>query len=244
MNMKKIILLALVLVFQVISAQITLTRLNLVPIANNSVLASTELGYPSEIGFKVKNIGSSTTNVWVKCESLLNNNGTNFELCFGEECLDGVSVGQVYPSVAVTLMPNASNGNFDHFLNLNPGTGSPVDFVFRFFQTNQNTQGGAEVGNTVTVTYRYDPNLSVDEISQLEKSGAIIKSTIVKEELVIDVLKKVTVSIFDINGKSVESAELNYGVHTLNASHWSAGIYIVNFTSEEGTISTKKIVKE
>lgn len=245
--MKKIYVFAMALICQIVfSQQITLSRLGGAVIENGSIIAMNQTGYPNgEVGFKVRNTGTTTTNVWVRCQNLVNNDGSDFEFCFGEECLASMILGQVYPSVGVVLAPNATNGNYDHFLNNNTGTGTyPMDFVFKFFQTNQSTQGGAEVGNSIIVTYRYDPTLSVDEVSQLETAGAIIKSTIVKNELVLDVLKNVTVSVFDLNGKVIQNQQLGYGVHSINASNWSNGVYIVNLTSDEGKVSSKKIVKE
>lgn len=245
-KMKKIITLLALLTLQFGFSQITLSRLNFTPIPSGSVIANNQTGYPqAEVGFKVRNTGSTTTNVWVKCEDLINNNGTNFQLCFGEECLPEVAEGITYPSVGVTLAPNGSNGNFDHFLNDNTGSGVyPLDFVFRFYQTNQATQGGAEVGNSITVTYRYDPNLTVDEVNQLEASGVIVKSTLIENELVLDVLKSTSMSVYDLNGKVVYTAELDYGIQTFDFSNISSGVYVINFTNAEGNSSTKKIIKK
>jgi len=243
--MKKIILLGL-FISQFCFSQIEISRYpNGALITSGTVLASNVLNLQSEIGFKVRNIGSTTTNVWVRCQDLVNNNGTQFQLCFGAECLDGVVVGQVYPSVGVVLAPNETNGNFDHFLNNNAGNAVfPLDFVFKFFQTNQATQGGAEVGNSFIVTYRYNPNLSTDEINQLQTSCVIVKSTIVENELVLDVLKSTTMSIYDLNGKMVYNSKLNYGIQTIDVSDFSSGVYVINFTNAEGNSSNKKIIKK
>ncbi len=244
--MKKIIVLGVFLVSQLVVSQISLTTGGQ-PLVDGAVIAKTELGYPAaETMFRVRNNGTATTNVWIECEDLINNSGNNFQLCFGIECLPEVSEGTIYPTTgSVTLAPNASNGAFDHFLNDNPGNGSfPVDFVFRFFQTNQATQGGAEVGNSITVTYRYDPNLTVDELNQLETSGVIVKSTLIENELILDVLKNTSMSVYDLNGKVVYSSELNYGIQTIDFSNISSGVYVINFTSSEGNSSTKKIIKK
>lgn len=244
--MKKIVVLSALLLSQIGLSQITLTTGGQ-PVLDGGVIAKSQLGYPdAEALFRVRNNGTTTTNVWIECEDLLNNTGSDFQLCFGVECLPEVSEGTIYPTTgSVTLAPNASNGNFDHFLNNNAGNGTyPVDFVFRFFQTNQATQGGAEVGNSITVTYRYDPNLTVDEVDQLESSGVIVKSTLIDNELVLDVLKNTSMAVYDLNGKVVYNAELNYGLQTVDFSDISSGVYVINFTNTEGNSSTKKIIKK
>ena len=243
--MKKIILIGVILISQLGFSQISLSS-NGVPVANGAVLAKNQIGYPAaEILFRVRNNGTTTTNVWGKCEDLLNNNGSLFQFCFADVCFSEVAEGTIYPIEGLTLAPNASNGNFDHFLNDNAGNGTyPLDFVFRFFQTNQSTQGGAEVGNSITVTYRYDPNLSNDEINQLQNSGVIIKSTVIENELTLDVLKGAAMTIYDLNGKSVYTKNLEYGIQSINVSDLSSGVYVVSFTNEEGNSSTKKIIKK
>ncbi|MFZ4670501.1 MAG: T9SS type A sorting domain-containing protein [Flavobacterium sp.] len=244
--MKKILILAFFISQFSFAQEITMTRpSDGSPIVNGTVLASNVSGEASEIKFKVKNTGTTTTNVWARCQSLINNDGSNFQFCFGQDCFAEVSQGGVYPSVALTLAPNAANGNFDHFLNNNTGSETfTMDFVFKFFQTNQATQGGAEVGNSITVTYRFDPNLSIDDVNQLQNTGVIIKSTIVNNELTLDVLKASVMSIYDLNGKIVVNSNLDYGIQSIDVSNLSSGIYLVNFTNSEGKSSNKKIVKK
>lgn len=242
--MKKNYVLLLLFVSQLSISQISITSYG-TPVANGAVLVKNQIGYPqAEILFRVRNNGTTTTNVWAKCESLLNNNGSMFQFCFADVCFAEVQQGVVYPIQALTLTPGSSNGNFDHFLNDNSGNGTyPLDFVFKFFQTNQATQGGTEVGNAITFTYRFDPTLSTDEVDQLQTSGVIVKSTVIDTELNLDVLKGTAMTIYDLNGKSVYGANLEYGIQSIDVSNLSAGIYIISFTNEEGITSTKKIIK-
>ena len=242
--MKKNYVLLLLFVSQLSISQISITSYG-VPVTNGAVLAKNQIGYPqAEILFRVRNNGTTTTNVWAKCESLLNNNGSMFQFCFADVCFAEVQQGVVYPIQALTLTPGSSNGNFDHFLNDNSGNGTyPLDFVFKFFQTNQASQGGTEVGNAITFTYRFDPTLSTDEVDQLQTSGVIVKSTVIDTELNLDVLKGTAMTIYDLNGKSVYGANLEYGIQSIDVSNLSAGIYIISFTNEEGITSTKKIIK-
>ena len=74
--MKKIILLALVISQYSVAQVITMTRpSDGSPIVNGTVLASNVTSDASEIKFKVRNTGTTTTNVWARCQSLINNDG-------------------------------------------------------------------------------------------------------------------------------------------------------------------------
>lgn len=222
-------------------AQISLSRHNGTPIIDGQVVAFNTIAFPAaEMDFYVRNLSATTsTNVKISCESLVNNDGTGFELCFGNECLSFVEQGEVYPSTPVVLAPNGINGNFDHFLNTTAGSGIQ-DYVFRFYQINGS---GNEVGNSITMTYRYDVNLSIDDINQLETSGVIVKSTLVANELSLDVLKPSQMTIFDITGKLVNNTNLGYGIQTVDVSNLSSGVYVLKFTSVEGRVSVKKVIK-
>jgi len=242
--MKKILPLVFVFFVSVMHAQIALSRHNGSPIVDGQVVAFNTVVYPAcEMDFYVTNLSSTTsTNVKIACEALINNDGTGFELCFGNECLSYVEQGEIYPSIPVILAPNGRNGDFDHLLNTNAGTGSlPKDFVFRFYQINGT---GNEISNSITMTYRYDSTLSIDDINQLETSGVIVKSTLVNNELSLDVLKPSQMTLYDITGKLVYNKKLEYGVQTVDVSNLSSGVFILKFTSEEGRVSTKKILKK
>ena len=242
--MKKILFLFFSLSVSTIYAQIALSRHNGSPITDGQVVGFNTIAYPAALmNFYVRNLSvTSSTNVKVTCQALLNNDGTGFELCFGNECLSSVEQGETYPSTPVVLAPNGVNGNFDHLLNTTAGSGIyPKDYTFRFYQINGN---GVEVSNSITMTYRFDPNLSVDDVYQLENSGVIVKSTLIKNELLLDVLNKSQMTIYDINGKLVNATKLAYGMQAIDVSNLSSGVFILKFTSEGGNVTTKKIIKQ
>jgi hypothetical protein len=241
--MKKIVLLITLSISALGFSQISLSRHNLTPIVDGQIVAFNSAVYPDSVmDFYVKNNSTTaSTNVKINCVALLNNDGTDFELCFGSDCLSSVEEGMSYPinQPYVTLAPGASSGNEGHFLNTNASTGIfPRDYTFRFYQV------GNPSGNTIDVTYRYDPNLTVDEVNQLETSGVILKSSLIDNQLDLDVLKAAFMVIFDINGKQVLNSKLEYGVQSIDVSNFTSGIYIINFTSEKGTTSKKKFIKK
>lgn len=239
--MKRIFLLASVLVSAVGFSQIVLERHNGTVVNNGQVMAfNTTTAPAAEFDFHVRNTGSAPTNVRINCTTLVNNDGAGFELCFASECLASVEEGTNYPinTPYLTVAPGGTSGNDGHFLNTPFSSITapyPKDYSFRFFQV-----GG---GNTIDVTYRFDPNLSTDDINQLQASGVIVKSTNVKDELVLDVLKSTSMSIFDLNGKLVHASKLNYGIQTVNVSNLMSGIYVISFVNEQGNASSKKFIK-
>ncbi len=221
-------------------SQLTLTRHNLTPISDGQVVAYNTYGLAAEMDFYVKNTGTTTTTVKIRCQSLINNNGSGFELCFGNECLAFVEEGETYPNIPVILGPNETNGNFDHLMNTVAGTGTfPKDYTFKFYQINAS---GAEIGNSITMTYRFDPSLSVAEMNDLQSSGVLIKSTVVDNQLELDVLKGTTMEIYDLTGKKLITKSLAYGIQSVDLSTLPSSVYVIKFTNETGT-SVKKIVK-
>ncbi len=243
-KMKRILLLTSVLVSAVGFSQITLSKHNGTPISSGQVIAFNSTAFPAaELDFHVTNTSTTNSvNVRINCTSLTNNDGTGFELCFANECLSNVEEGNNYPVNLpyLTIAPGMHSGNDGHFLNtpFASSTGTfPKDYSFRFFQA------GNPTGNFIDVTYRFDPSLSIDEISQLQTAGVIVKSTMVQNELVLDVLKSASMAIYDLNGKMVYSTNLNYGIQSVDVSNFSSGVYVINFTNAEGNSATKKFIK-
>ncbi|MEN9336396.1 MAG: hypothetical protein RLZZ500_1383 [Bacteroidota bacterium] len=239
--MKKVLLFVLVAFASQTQAQIAVTRHDNTPISNGQVIAFNTIDYPqAELDFYVKNLSTSSVNVRINCMTLTNNDGAGFELCFANECLSFVEEGNNYPVNLpyLTLAPGGQSGNDGHFLNTLAGAAPfPKDYTFRFFQA------GNPTGNTVDVTYRYDPALSTEDIQQLQESGVLIKATTITNELTLDVLKTSTIEVFDFNGKLVAKQDLPYGIQTLDTTSWNTGVYILQFTDAYGNRASKKIIK-
>lgn len=241
--MKKIVLLLMLFISAFGFSQISLSRHNLTPLVNGQVVVfNTAVSPASELDFFVKNNSTTaSTNVKISCVALLNNDGTGFELCFGPDCISNVEEGMTYPinQPYVTLAPGASSGNEGHFLNTTVGSGVyPKDYSFRFYQV------GNPTGNTIDITYRFDPSLTIDEVNQLETSGVILKSSLVETQLDLDVLKATNMEIYDLNGKQVLTKKLEYGIQSVDVSNFSSGVYLINFVNEKGATSSSKFIKK
>jgi hypothetical protein len=239
--MKKLIYLVVLFTGISLQAQIAVTKHDGTPITDNQILTYNSTDYNlSALEFYVRNNGSSSTRVLIECVSLTNTDGTGFELCFGNQCLSAVSAANSYPDTPVTLAPNATNGNFDHFYNSNPGNGQIMDFVFRFYQVDL---GGNEVSNSITFTYRYNPNLAVNSFSALSSMGVQLASTTMTNNLELTAAKNMQLELIDLAGKTVSTYAIQTGNNQLSVAQLSAGVYIARFTTNEGASGTIKLIK-
>lgn len=239
--MRKVLFILGLLAFTVSNAQVTVTKTDGTPISNGQIFAFNSLEYEEAyFGFLVHNNTSSSIDVRILCESITNATGAGMELCFGNVCLASVSTGNAYPSTAVTIAPGGTNSEFDHFLNSNAGTGGVVDYKFTFYIEDEFGGSAAEI---LTMTYRYDATLATDGFSAANQ-GAMLKSSVVENNLEVKALKNVQLEMFDVNGKSILRENLTSGEHTLDVSNLASGVYIVSFNTENNQKSTAKFIKK
>ncbi len=166
--MKKVLILIISLYSSLSFSQMTMKKLDGTPILNGDVLTYTTLGDqnnitstdPAYLGLKIYNSAAGSINVKMKLISMTNADGNNLQFCIDPICVGTITVGNSYPSSGTSSVPaNGQNGNFDHFVNSNPGNGtSNVDYVLKFYMVNT---FGVEIGNSITFTYRYSPTLGV-----------------------------------------------------------------------------------
>lgn len=194
----------------------------------------------AELGYYVNN-ESTTDEIYMRIEfvSAVNYNGVDMQLCFGL-CYDPIIEGQFYPQGGgvITIQPGENqNTDGDKFLNYNDGGGNLIDYNFRFFQVDG---GGNEIGDDLSFTYRYDPNLSIADQNLV---NAKIASTDVRDVLVVEALEATQLRIFDIQGRLVVSVQLNAGNNTVNVAHLPSQMYLVEMSNDRGANQVTKIVK-
>jgi hypothetical protein len=225
-------------------AQISLSKLDGTPILNGDIVTFTQATDPqSSLNFHVTNNTSSPVLTKILFVSATNYNGTNFQLCYGTECIDNITVGQSYPNPAFELPANGQNGNYDHFLNTNTGDGVnyPMDFVFKVYAVDGT---GAEYGTPITFTYRYDPTLASTSFTNLKSMGVEVTNTSVENNLELITSENISLNLFDINGKKVYSQDLESGNQSIDLSNLSSNVYILNITNAENQQGSIKIVKK
>lgn len=245
--MKKIFLLLSVLFlnFAIAQSPMTVTKIDGTPITDGQIITfdSTVINVAT-LGFYVHNNSNADIDVRIKCLSLTGT-GTGMQLCFGGLCYNNVIAGNSYPAFPVTIAAGQTNTQFDHFYNSNQDTGGATmkDYTFKFYQVNAN---GTEVGNSVTFTYRYNPTLSVNNVTafnQLENMGVNLKSNVLGNTLSIEASKNNLLTIYDLNGKLIKTETLNLGANTVDVSNLNKGMYILNFKNEDGKSASLKAIK-
>ncbi len=191
----------------------------------------------ANLSFYVTNNGGSTINMKIEFVSATNADGSEFELCFGL-CYTGITIGNSYPggSDFIAIDAGATTGPGNHFYNYAAGNGTDVlDYVFRFYETDG---AGNDIGNSLTITYRYDPSLSVND----NKLDVVVSSTVIDGQINVNVQEDLNLAIYDLNGRIVQNQKLEAGQQTVNLSNLSAQMYILHFTNNKGISQVTKVV--
>lgn len=243
--MKNFIASLLILLSVAVSAQMIVKKTDGTVFTNNQVFNITSLVAPANyLGFYVQNTSNADIRVKIKCESITNATGADFELCFGL-CIQSVSAGQRYPSAnnAVTVLANSQTGAGDHLSNNNVGSGTfPMDYVFKFYMVDA---AGAEiVGSSLTITYRYNPSAASVNFNVVESLGIDVTRNVSSDFVLIHAKKQTNVDLIDSTGKILESKTINVGENKYDVSGKAVGIYFLNFISEDGKSGVCKIIKK
>jgi len=243
--MKKISLLfACLLLTTIAFAQFNVTDYDGVQILDGDIRAfNSTVEADATLYFWINN-ESQTDDIFVriKLESITNGDGSSYQFCFATLCIFDVEEGQTYPVSGgpVTIPAGGTNAQFDKFYNENEGDGTnyPMDFVWRFFQVDENDN---EIGESITYTYRFDPNLSVSDFEN--NLGVNLQNTIAENVLNIESINPLVFEIFSLNGQLIQEGQLDSGVNKINTGSFNQGLYFIRFSDNNNTFTQKFVVK-
>jgi hypothetical protein len=210
------------------------------PILDGSVWSFNIYGLGiAELPFYVNN-ESTTEEIYMKIEfvSAVNGDGSGVQLCFGL-CYVDLVFGASYPpgTELVTIQPGENQGfPGDHIANYVDGGGNPIEYVFRFYQSDAN---GTPTGEDLTMTYRYDPNLGVGD----NAPAVALLQNLVTTQLKVRTQERLELSLYDLQGKKVGQFNLNEGDQSVDLTHLSAAMYMAVVQNDAGQQKTFKIVK-
>lgn len=223
-----------------LQAQFTVETDTGTPILDGDIFVFGQTHDPAKLNFHINNTSSSQINMLVECVSMTNTDGSMMEFCITPTCYFDVAAGEFYPHdpyPPVPIQPGGqSNGN-EHFMNKDSGNGTDViDYVFRFYQVND---FGIQIGTSLTMTYRYDPLLSAEEMNKLDIT---VYPTLVQDILTIETGETLNMAIYDLQGRLVKNAELSIGQHQIELSNLSGQMYLVRFENELGASQVTKVI--
>ncbi|MGB1136439.1 MAG: T9SS type A sorting domain-containing protein [Flavobacteriaceae bacterium] len=240
--MKKILILCFIFFSQNSYSQFFVETHSGDPILDGSTWTYGVFGFGvSDLPFYVYN-SSTSEDIYMKIQfvSAVNADGSLAQLCFGL-CYEDLVIGSSYPPGAETVIINpGENQGFpgDKIVNLSDGNGNPVEYVFRFYQVDEN---GNPIGGSddLTMTYRYDPNLAiVDHEPQLA-----LTQNLVVDQLKIMAQERLELDLFTLQGKHVGRYEINQGDQSIDVSALASAMYIMVATNNQGQQKTMKIIK-
>ncbi|MDO5509921.1 MAG: T9SS type A sorting domain-containing protein [Weeksellaceae bacterium] len=242
--MKKISIILSLLVGTFLGAQsmftVTLDNDAQTQIVNNHSFDFNVVGYPeANVGFHVNNITDEPIVMRIYVEEIINDNGSNMELCFGE-CYTGIIDRERYPLESFVGIPAQSNqGNGDHFLLFQePNTNELVEYKFIFER--YSVPDLVLTDDILTVYYRYQANMSVMDA---ERTDAVsVYPTLTRNNLNIKVQENASVTLHDMTGKQLQQLQLNAGTHTLDVSRYGKGNFVLTFQTQSGLKTSKKIM--
>ena len=242
--MKKLSLLAFLFISTIISAQFNVTDYDDVSILDGDTRAfNSTVESNATIYFWINNESQTEDiSVRIKLESITNGDGSSYQFCFATNCIFDVTEGTIYPvnTGPVTIPAGGTNAQFDKFFNENEGDGNnyPMDFVWKFFQVDGDD---VEIGESITFTYRFDPNLSVNEYQN--NLGVTLQNTIAIDFLNVESLNHLNFEILSINGQLINVGELESGLNKITTANLNSGLYFIRFSEGNNSSTLKFVVK-
>ncbi|MFT7072353.1 T9SS type A sorting domain-containing protein [Patiriisocius sp. Uisw_017] len=166
--------------------------------------------------------------------------GSDGEICFGL-CYTVIAVGQTYPfNGSIELLAGATTPDGNHIFHGGPNVDAslPADYVFRFYQTDM--AGTTAIGPELSITYRYDPTLGLEEASLFEYA---ITSTVIRETLEITSQENLQIAIYDLQGRLVKNEMILAGTQQISMGDLATQAYIVQLTNENKVSQTTRVIK-
>lgn len=241
---KKLLFIALILTSYLSQAQFdVIAKRTNTAITDGQTFNFTESGCgyndPCNWQFEVTNTSNQDINVRIVVDSMVNNNGSDLQLCFASVCLNSIALNTAYPSQAAVIPVGTTNSIGNYFWNKYPaGTVSPMSWTFRFqaYDANDN-----EVGTSISMNYNYLGTLSMDgsEIPSLN-----VYPTIVSNELNVSVDEQVSATFYDLTGRIVKEVPSISNDRRIDLTDLSSQIYLVHFLNEENQKTVVKLIKQ
>ena len=190
--------------------------------------------------FIITNLNTTNSiNALVKVESITNSNGDHLTLCF-DLCYYGVTVGNSYPLTGpVAIAPSSTSApHGNHFLNEGFGDDAtnPITYELKFYEVDA---GGNEIGTPITLFYRFNPTLALNDYDQVNFE---LYPNVTTTNFTLKVEENVHIKIYSIQGKLVQENNATIGNNTIDVSKLTSQLYFVEITNQDGKKSVTKLI--
>lgn len=241
--MKKLLLLAgTFFIFLSTQAQFTVETGTGTTINDGDIISFNQVGTPAKLEYYITNTSLGSINMRVQFVSAVNADGSQMQLCITPTCYPDIAIGESYPqdanAMSLPLNPGEKSLAGNHFMNFETGNGTEViDYVFKFYQVDGT---GFPIGNSLTFTYRYDPNMM--GIEEAQKMAISVYPTVIEDMMMVDSNEELEMEVYSLLGSLVKSTELSRGKNQISMSDLASQVYLVRFKNENGDMLTKKII--
>lgn len=232
---------ALCMVAASANAQFTFFDINGLEVTSGAVVSFGQGQVGNPAGYYEFFVSNDTAEaIFMKAELVGTENadGSTFEICFGL-CYTDITVGQKFPnngSVFIDAGTQTPSGN--HLVNTLDND-SPMEFAFRFYQTDQ--AGTTELGNDFFITYRFDPTLGVTDNAFLDFD---MTATLVGDYLETRSPENYTLTIYNKRGRSVKKKRITTQSNRMPVGDLPSGMYFVRVVNDQNASKTIKIIKK
>lgn len=222
-----------------LNAQITIVDGDGNAINDGDVVVRNSLLEADALKFFVTNTTDATIRSTI--EYVSSEDGGNFQVCYGSQCYDPVVVGNSYPPVNVpqVIEAGATTGQGNKMFYNESDNPQLSDHVFRFYQVDEE---GNDIGESLTMTYRYDPTMGLEDISA--QLGITLNATVVTNAISLNSREAATMQIFDVNGRLMQTNDVSAGTQNIDISGLSSQLYLVSFEIANGTKQSIKVLKK
>ena len=228
--------------FFVAQAQFTAAQNDGTPITDGSIFTYNQTGDENALlTFNITNTGSESITMKLEYVSMSNGDGTGTYLCLFGICLPpgGISPGNIYAGNDNVIAPGATSTTDNHFYNtyVGDGTNYPVEYVFRLFQVDENDQ---EIGESITFTYRYDPDYNSIEDEQMITYSLF--PTISSTKIQLYISEVVEGILYDTQGRIINTYKFVEGENNIDVSNLQSQLYYLMLNNNQGQHSVTRII--
>lgn len=220
--------------FPLLFAQFTVVQADGTPINDGDVFTFHGAGEEEDLSFEVTNNSAGDADITLEYISMVNTDGSGDWLCIYGSCYlpSLVNVGDKWTKTFTS--GESTTGLGDHFYNTDTGDGaSIIDYVFRFYD---------DLGSdAVTFTYRYDPNISVEDYPEINFN---MYPSLASDFIHLTVDESIKASIYDIRGNLIQTCAVNQGENQIDVKNLSPQVYLLFIESENNKRAVARFIKK